>query len=239
MRSIFEDVLYRGRRAQSKTLHVFSDASERAIAACVYVKRVTRDNGIHVGFVFGKSKVAPKAGHTIPRLELCASVLAIEIGEMLSGELDIPLQDICYYSDSNVVLGYISNEQRRFYVYLSNRVARIRKSSPPDQWQYVATDSNPADDGTRGLSPGDLMSSQWLSGPAFLGKSSSQEFLPSFDLVEPDQDAEVRPLVTAKKTQTMVRSLGLSRFARFGTWKSLIRAVQTIQFRLRPLKGHD
>ena len=42
----------------------------------------------------GKAKVhvAPAEGHTIPRLELCASVPAIEIGECLNEALKIPLK---------------------------------------------------------------------------------------------------------------------------------------------------
>ena len=113
------------------------------------MRGVTSENTVHVGFVFGKSKVAPKSGHTVSRLELCAAVLAVEIGEMLSRELDMPLLDI--YSDSNVVLGYISNESRRFFVYVRNRVARIHNSSTPDQWSHLPTYSNPADQGTRGI----------------------------------------------------------------------------------------
>nr|XP_034319596.1 uncharacterized protein LOC117687355 [Crassostrea gigas] len=122
-----------------KTLHIFCDASEKAVSACAYLRGVTSEK-ISVGFVFGKCKVAPKSGHTIPRLELCAAVLAVELGEMLSRELDLPLEDIKYYSDSKVVLGYLSNERRRFYVYVCNRVSRIRKSSSPHQWNYVATE---------------------------------------------------------------------------------------------------
>lgn len=116
-----------------KTLHIFCDASEKAVSACTYLRSVTSEK-ISVGFVFGKCKVAPKSGHTIPRLELCAAVLAVELGEMLSKELNLPLEDITYYSDSKVVLGYLSNERRRFYVYVCNRVSRIRKSSSPHQW---------------------------------------------------------------------------------------------------------
>ncbi|XP_062620653.1 uncharacterized protein LOC134282244 [Saccostrea cucullata] len=62
-------------------LHIFCDASEKAVAACAYLRGRTVDEKISVGFVFGKCKAAPRSGHTIPRLELCAAVLAVELDE--------------------------------------------------------------------------------------------------------------------------------------------------------------
>lgn len=130
-------------------LHTFSDASELAIAAVSYVRVVSKDGSRHTGFVMGKAKVAPKHGTTIPRLELCAAVLAVEVAESIQRNLDHPLYNLQFYSDSKVVLGYINNQTRRFYVYMANRVQRIRKSTIPEQWKYVPTQKNPADLATR------------------------------------------------------------------------------------------
>jgi hypothetical protein len=48
----------------------------------------------HLGFVMGKAKLAPQAGHSIPRLELCGAVLATEIGQLVAKQLDILQDDI-------------------------------------------------------------------------------------------------------------------------------------------------
>ena len=56
------------------------------------------------------------------------------------------------FTDSKVVLGYICNSVRRVYVYVANRVERIRKVSRPEQWNYVPTGLNPADIATRSVS---------------------------------------------------------------------------------------
>lgn len=62
-----------------KELHIFAGASEEAIAVVTYLKVFDQKNVGQVGFVLGKAKVAPRHGHTIPRLELCAAVLTTEI----------------------------------------------------------------------------------------------------------------------------------------------------------------
>lgn len=101
-------------RAVTKELHVFSDASEKAIAAVTYLRTTDSEGQVKLGFVLGKAKVAPITGHTIPRLELCASVLAVEIAQLALEHLNLHIDCVMYYTDSKVVLGYICNESRRF-----------------------------------------------------------------------------------------------------------------------------
>ncbi len=132
-----------------KEIHVFSDASVQNISAVAYLKVTDSDGMCHVGFIMGKAKLAPQTSHTVPRLELCAAVLAVKIAEQIIQELDIKPDTLLFYTDSKVVLGYICNETRRFYVYVSNRVQRIRKFTHPEQWQYIPTLQNPADVATR------------------------------------------------------------------------------------------
>lgn len=60
---------------------VFCDASNDAIAAVAYIKTMNEDSS-DIGFLLGKAKVAPSHGHTIPRLELCSAVVAVELAEV-------------------------------------------------------------------------------------------------------------------------------------------------------------
>ncbi len=85
----------------------------------------------------GKAKLAPRPETSVPRLELCAAVLAVEIAETIEDEIDTKLDSVTFYSDSKFVLGYICNESRKCYVYVNNRVQRIRKSTHPKEWKYV------------------------------------------------------------------------------------------------------
>lgn len=131
--------------AVRRELCVFSDASTKAIAAVAYIKVTDVAGNCHIGFVMGKAKLAPRPEHTVPRLELRAAVLAVELADLISGELDLQIDGITYYFDSKVILGNICSETRRFYVHVNNHVLRIRRSSHPDQWHYVPTEQNPAD----------------------------------------------------------------------------------------------
>ncbi|XP_062602662.1 uncharacterized protein LOC134264383 [Saccostrea cucullata] len=147
---------------------IFSDASEKAVAAAAYLKTMDDQGQQHLEFIIGKSKLAPSAGNSIPRLELCGAVLATEIGQFLAEQLEIPLTEMRYFVDSRVVFGYIKNDTRRFYTYVSNRVARIRHITSPEQWNYVPTHLNPADVATRGVSQDILTDIQtWLKGPEY------------------------------------------------------------------------
>nr|XP_034311384.1 uncharacterized protein LOC117684234 [Crassostrea gigas] len=133
---------------QTAEVHIFSDASENAIAASAYIKTVS-DGQTSVRFIMGRSKLAPLNGHTIPRLELCGAVLATELAKIISVQLGIPLKTMRYYTDSRVVLGYIGNRTRRFYTYVSNRVDRILRISNANQWNFISSEKNPADSCTR------------------------------------------------------------------------------------------
>lgn len=65
---------------------------------------------------------------------------------MLRKELDIPLLESVFWTDSTIVLWYLANEDKRFQTFVANRVTRILESSTPSQWNHVSTEENPADD---------------------------------------------------------------------------------------------
>ena len=139
---------------------------------CAYIRIINRGSKqISMILVMGKSRVGPKRAVTIPRLELQAATLGVKIGDFLIQELKYPSLSLYYWTDSKTVLGYISNDAKKFHTYVSNRVQRIRDSSSPQQWRYVASKENPADMASRG---GDVMElyTSWLHGPEFLSHPS-------------------------------------------------------------------
>lgn len=110
---MFLDIPY----ATRSELHTVCGASKDAIVAVTKFKLYNIHGQSNYGFVMGKTKLAHLHSSTIPRLELCAAVLRIEIGRFVTDPLNIPTE-ACYFvnKDSRVVLGYIYNESRRFHV---------------------------------------------------------------------------------------------------------------------------
>lgn len=114
-------------------LCLFLDASTKAIGAVAYLRVTDEDGQIHVGFVMGKAKLAPLSEPTIPQLELCGAVLAVEMKELILEEIDLEPDNVKFYCDSKVILGCIYNKAKRFYVYVHNQIQHIRQSMKPEQ----------------------------------------------------------------------------------------------------------
>ena len=179
--------------SEARIVHIFCDASKDAIGAVAYLQ-LFGPNGTKttLSFLLGKGKLAPNGSNTIPRMELCAAVLGAEIADTIKEQLNIPSECFRYYTDSQIVLGYLTNTTRRFYVYVSSRVNRIHQSSFPNQWTHVPTEQNPADLATRSVHVSQLTNSLWLRGPQLETlKNSFLEPPFSFPLVDPQDDDEI------------------------------------------------
>ena len=88
------------------TLHHFSDASETGYGQASYLRMINKNGDVHCCLIFGKSRVAPEYV-SIPRLELTFANLSVKVSNMLRRELDIPVTSEEFWSDSQVILGYI------------------------------------------------------------------------------------------------------------------------------------
>ncbi|TWW54056.1 hypothetical protein D4764_0241980 [Takifugu flavidus] len=91
-------------------LHHFSDASEVAYGTASYLVLENDKGRIHCSLVMGKSRVSPLKQITVPRLELTAAVVAVKVDRMLQEEMQIPLQQSIFWTDSTTVLKYIDSE---------------------------------------------------------------------------------------------------------------------------------
>eukprot|EP00795_Rhopilema_esculentum_P002346 gene2346-17983_t len=73
---------------QSMQLHVFSDASEEAYGAVIYARYVYVDHAATTNIVAAKSRVAPLAAMSIPRMELMGAVTGLRLAVSYRVKLD-------------------------------------------------------------------------------------------------------------------------------------------------------
>ena len=69
-------------------LHNFADASQIAYGAVSYLRLVDVEERIHCAFLIGKSRLAHLKPMTVPRLELSAAVLAVQLDQTVREELE-------------------------------------------------------------------------------------------------------------------------------------------------------
>ena len=225
-------------------LHHFADASSKGYGTVSFLRVVNADGLAFCNFVIGKAKLAPLKTVSIPRLELMAATLAVQLDQMLQPNLNINLTSTVFWTDSLSVLFMINNTCKKFPVFVANRLSKIEEGSNSKQWRYVESKSNPADDASRGLSAKEL-SSRWLRGPEFLWES--EENWPKAPVSFPELPSEFSILKskTIAAHQVALSSCSYEfdkRFARCSSWSRLCKAVAWImrwQARVRTKRTTD
>ncbi|XP_064638357.1 uncharacterized protein LOC135494368 [Lineus longissimus] len=92
------------------SIHVFSDASQEAYAACCYIRFLYDDDTTQVTFVAAKARVAPLRAISIPRLELMAAVLGVRLARIIAKMLEISIGEHRFWTDSTDVLYWIRGQ---------------------------------------------------------------------------------------------------------------------------------
>ncbi|GFY09339.1 integrase catalytic domain-containing protein [Trichonephila clavipes] len=94
-------------------LQGFADASEAAYGAVVYLQCFLH-NGVAKGSILAsKSRVAPIRVISIPRLELCACVLLVQLVKKIHSTLKLNISDIVLHRDSTIALAWLNTPANR------------------------------------------------------------------------------------------------------------------------------
>ena len=167
----------RGKRISLQELHTYADASGKAYAAASFVRTVFADGSVHVSLAYAKARVAPIQFKSIPRLELMACDLAVEMVRKVNNVLELDKEHLHFWTDSMNALCWIQSETKSLKVFTANKVSKIHDATLVQNWHWTPTDQNPADLGTRGMNARDLVGNKlWTSGPEYLlhGKIPTQ-----------------------------------------------------------------
>ena len=225
------------KEVQKYELHHFSDANVSGYEMCSSLRAVSKSGEAHCTLVMGKARVSPTKITTIPRLELSAAVVATRTSALLKREMDIQDLQEYFWTDSKVVLGYINNDEKRFHVFVANRIQQIKSITEPSQWQYVVSENNLADHTSRRLTTKELTESNWFTGPSFLW----QKELPKTEGIQVGELSENDPEIKGPQVLTTSakeeRSLS-DRLHKFSDWKRAIRAIARLKRLAKEVKGH-
>ena len=223
----------------------FADTSQFVFGAVSYLRMVDLTDNAYCLFLMGKFHLAHIMPMTVPRLEHSAAVLAIQLDETLKLELEIPLHQSVFWTDSTTVLQYIRNESARFHTFVSNRLTVIHERSEPSQWRYVNSEFNPADDASRGLTVDKMIqNSRWLNGPEFLTKEehfwprdpSHHQMERSTDDPEVKRDVQIYiQTAISQPTEEVLTKL----FHRLSSWDKLRKAFAwLLRFKIWFIQKH-
>ncbi|GFV27956.1 integrase catalytic domain-containing protein [Trichonephila clavipes] len=120
-------------------LHGFSDSSEKAYGAALYLRCITN--------LLLLSKLLKRT------LDACK----------------VNISQIYLWTDSSIVLAWIKKPLAQLKTFVRNRVSIIQELTESDFWKHVNSENNPADILSRGISPDKIQHCElWWFGPPFL-----------------------------------------------------------------------
>lgn len=155
-------------------LHIFTDASEKAMGAAAYFRITRSDNTTAVALITARSKIAPVKRATIPRLELMAALIGAELSQFIRTAFRMPNIEATFWTDSTIVVHWLRRDPNCCKPFIANRIVSIREASENGIWRHVQGTDNPADLLTRGASAEQLMNaSLWWNGPGWLAGSTN------------------------------------------------------------------
>ena len=219
---------------------VFGDSSQEVFSAvaffCALVSLPTGSKRTDFAFMIRKARVAPMKTLTVPKLELQeAALLAARLREICKA-LNVPVQKTFMWTHSTIVLQWLKSLDKQ-PIFVTNGVSEILEETSVCQWRHVASHTNPANAGTRGMSSEALQKSSWLHGPQFL-RTSNFPFKPSSDVKNIKLKSHSTEASSSEETSTLITDVFKKDFnlpfRKFSSYSKLLR-ILAYCMRLLPL----
>ena len=190
-----------------------------------------------------KTRLAPinEKQLTIPRLELQAAALGCRIRSVIVEETKCEFKAVYLWMDSKIVINYIKNKTTNFGVFIAHRINEIRNNSTVNEWHYVSTRDNIADDLTRYKGFDSLQkASRWCNGPDFLYNSlENHEIISVNTMSTKDKDKTFRR-ASNNGQSTVLHTAELNReitsqkvFINWSRYSSLTKLVRHLAWTLK------
>jgi len=178
----------------------FGDASKSLVCTCIYA-RFQRQNGeFSCQLVFARTRTVPK-NLSLPRAELLAALINTHTGEVVCRSFGTLHKSSLKFTDSQIALYWISNDEKPLKLWVRNRVVEINRFRTKKDWFYIKTNNMIADIGTRsGATIADVSKkSKWMTGidwmklpeSEFPMKSSDDLKVSASDIKEIDKERTI------------------------------------------------
>ncbi|XP_066924073.1 uncharacterized protein [Clytia hemisphaerica] len=152
----------------------FGDASKYLVCIAIYV-RFQRKNGLHsCQLIFGRSKLISQE-YTQPRAELFASMINAHSGHTIKQALKDKHKSSIKFTDSQITLYWISNDNLNLKQWTRNRVSEIHRFTDINEWKYLKSENMIADLGTRRCESIKeiYQNSHWIQGYPWMNQDAS------------------------------------------------------------------
>ncbi|XP_067206332.1 uncharacterized protein [Linepithema humile] len=207
---------------QGIEIHGFSDASQQAYGACIYVRSISINGQPENHLLCSKSRVAPLKALSIPRLELCGALLLAQLTKKVLDSLPFKVDFIHLWTDSQIVLCWLRSCSRQWTPFVANRIAEIQRLTNVDDWKHVPSQDNPADLLSRGVMPDLLHNSEiWWHGPSWIKLDKDEWPSESFHASNVQLPEGRATVLTAKIETKSLHDV----FDRFSKYIKLIRVI--------------
>ena len=143
----------------------FGDASTSLVCAAIYVRFEKKNGEFSCQLIFSRSKLVPD-GMTQPRAELFAALLCTHTGEIVRRALHKFHQKAFKFTDSQIALYWLTNEDIVLKQWTRSRVVEILRLTEKSSWWYVCSEDMIADIGTRRCTSTDVVHPDgiWMKG---------------------------------------------------------------------------
>lgn len=195
-----------------------SDASIKAISACVYICSITESMEPTCQLLTSKTKVAPLKHVTLPRLELQGAVLLADLLSSTLKSLKRTFNEIRAFTDSTITLHWITSPATRWKPYIRRRVQAVQEIIPNANWFHIPGHLNPADCASRGISASDLLDHPlWWSGtPYFYSPDSTTAELQEEEIAHLEIETKLQVHIAQPKPLHLV-------FEKYSSFRKLQR----------------
>ena len=215
---------------KTQAIHTFADASLRAV---VYIQQ-----GDCITFLIAKTRVASLSKLTLPKLELMEALVATRLTKFAVNSLGECCRDmpIHLWSDSQIVLYWISSKKQLKQQFVSHRIQEITQAFPSKMWNYCPTGDNPADLLTRGTNSEVLHDSLWMHGPSWLSEKSRwpQWKQNEAEILHLQTEGDIKEANNSEPTSVEATSLtGLHKILLISSYSSLARLLRITSYVLR------